>query len=521
MRTMKHVALAAAAAFALALAGCGGGGSGGPKTPTDPPKTKLSYATDLNASVAALTKLAGAVDADGSALKMASDASKKLSTEGSDGVSSVAMMNAQAILSAKMQLEAAITDAKAKKTDAESAKDGADADVTAALNTAIAAADTQIEAADKVSLATYVNMVTGGATADPQGTPTSIGKGVAEAIEAAITAGRFGNGSVPGASVENEVEFSNAVGMTWAMIGSNLVDITVVEGPANFRTAKAMAVADGTKVSSYYTATNEPTVGTVANQTEVTSNVVYKGITGMLVCAGSDCAVAAPASGTDAADRLLKGSWYFTTLQAGEDTKYVLNEATTTITDDYTPEVLYARYGHWLTVDGNGDATINRYAQASGGNPPTDFSTNPAGVGTATYKGGAAGMSVHKTFNTDGTQASIASGAFTADVTLYATFGSSATISGEINNFKGSAVGSWTVTLMGTGTNATAVLDSTAGTVESGAVAKGSGTNANTGRWSGSSYGNDSDKAPAGIYGLFNANFSDGAATGAYATKKQ
>ncbi|MCY3671533.1 MAG: hypothetical protein OXH14_10700, partial [Alphaproteobacteria bacterium] len=78
MRSMKHWTLAAMAAAVLALAGCGGGGGGSstttpmtPTTPQPPPKTALSYANDLNASVEALMTLSAAETEDGSALMMA------------------------------------------------------------------------------------------------------------------------------------------------------------------------------------------------------------------------------------------------------------------------------------------------------------------------------------------------------------------------------------------------------------------------------------------------------------------
>ena len=128
MRTIKHWALAAAAAAALALAGCGGGGgggsstSGGPTGTTDPPRTALSYATDLNASVAALVTLSGDADAEGSALMMAKDASEKIGLLDSGGNSMTVMMNADAILMARMKLSDAIDDAEADKMEAEKAK---------------------------------------------------------------------------------------------------------------------------------------------------------------------------------------------------------------------------------------------------------------------------------------------------------------------------------------------------------------------------------------------------------------
>ena len=72
-RTKLRALPAGALALSLVLAGCGGGSSGGPASTvgggsgggsgsgseTPPSKTALSYATDLNASVAALMALSG------------------------------------------------------------------------------------------------------------------------------------------------------------------------------------------------------------------------------------------------------------------------------------------------------------------------------------------------------------------------------------------------------------------------------------------------------------------------------
>ena len=129
---------------------------------------------------------------------------------------------------------------------------------------------------------------------------------------------------------------------------------------------------------------------------------------------------------------------------------------------------------------------------------------------SATYSGDAVGMSLHKT-SVDGEITSIYSGAFTADVTLKAEF--SATLAdqllgGIVDNFQGNAVDPlWTVTLERKGVT---TGDVTAGrTVASG----------RDGVWTAKSYG-AADARPVGIFGGFNAHFSDGHAAGVYATRK-
>ena len=109
----------------------------------------------------------------------------------------------------------------------------------------------------------------------------------------------------------------------------------------------------------------------------------------------------------------------------------------------------------------------------------------------------------------DGEITSIYSGAFTADVSLTATFHATAPmLGGTVDNFQGNAVDPlWTVTFRRT--------DAPAGVVTAGkTIASGS-----DGVWSANSYGAAAAR-PVGIFGGFNAHFKDGHAAGAYATRK-
>lgn len=564
MRTMKHWALAAAAAAALALAGCGGGGSSAPTTPTTPtdppPKTALSYATDLNGSVDALMALSADVDTEGSALMMAMKYAGMIGTETSDGDSMAAMKNAAMVLKAKADLMAAIEAAKADKMEAEAAKaDTEDADVIEALDDAISNAEDEIEAAEMVlngdALAGHVNMVTGGEDADPMGTPESVAKKVAMALGPTSSADGTGtrvsfgtakpteanSDTLIGALREfdstsddhnpvakaNKLDTDNHMGKTFAMIvgEDNLMEKRVVAGAGSLtptQTSRAVMAksVDGMKTMDLFS-TVPGTIGTT-DGTEIDADVEYMGIPGLLFCGGSDCKV----EGTGDAQKLT-GSWY---LAADNAMAYYekVGDATT-----YSEE-LYVNYGHWLVVRDNDDAsttdvdeegqvTVVTYAVLSGPSPgdgawagadpaATDASLRAS---SAIYNGMAVGRSVHKTLDSQGAVTDIQSGRFMADVELTATFaGAASTLGGMIDNFRppeGSnpyAVdSSWEVTL-----NAITTGD---GSVTAG-VTEATGQD---GDWTSDAYGATTAR-PVGIFGSFNAHFSDGHAAGAYATRR-
>ena len=99
---------------------------------------------------------------------------------------------------------------------------------------------------------------------------------------------------------------------------------------------------------------------------------------------------------------------------------------------------------------------------------------------------------------------------FTANVNLTAKFGGAPTVSGTIDNFQTESAGAnvdsrWEVELasftLGTG-------------ITDGGVADGGGDD---GTWTARAYG-AANARPEGIFGGFQAHFSDGHATGAYAT---
>ena len=169
--------------------------------------------------------------------------------------------------------------------------------------------------------------------------------------------------------------------------------------------------------------------------------------------------------------------------------------------------------------DGTGDWTVNTLAiRGADTNTPVAYSLAAADGTTiddddkATYTGSAVGMSVLKTDNAAGDGQDIDSGSFTASVTLNATFGATAAdqrIGGHIHNFVGDATSdSWRVTLEDAAL-ATGGTASTGDTVATGL----------DGVWTNSAYG-PANARPTGVFGHFNAHFSDGHAAGAYATRK-
>ena len=442
------------------------------------------------------------------------------------GESDLAEANAAKVLAAEVAATQAVTAAEAAKTramDAKAAAEALPADNAdrAALITALDAAVTQAEESitaatairDGAALRVEVQKVTGTNAENPR-TPAQIGMEVAEAVGAALA----DNGGTPmrvitrdalpadDADTSTVVVFDDAQGMTWARIvgEANLVDQRIATGASTTKAVKAVSVA-GMMLSEVFDADNIPSdIATAGDGTQYgdSEGSNYKAIAGVIFCAGSDCEVDGTGTG-----RTLTGSWYFTPDDA--EASYVPDTAT--VAEDYVPELLYARYGHWLTVDGAGLVTVNLYSAAgAGANTPTNFSLGVASgePSTATYTGGAAGMSVHRTFDVNGAQTEIVSGAFEADVRLTAKFGTSPTLEGSVENFRGSAVDSaWTVELSEQAIVGGSFSDGTTNDNADGT---------NEGTWTATAYGDDSTKRPAGVYGVFDAYFADGAVGGAY-----
>ena len=502
--------------------------------------TKVTVATALDDSTTALTTLAGPATTEGSARMTAMKYSMMIGTLATDGSSMAATMNAQKVLDARTMLEAARMDAETKKTAAMTARTGLAGDdpLAVLLDGAIMRADAQIEMATTVleetgegSLQSYVEMVTGTNMAMPM-TAADKGEEVAMAIAGALGPTAADNGAglrvrhgtdLPPDTVAaaNRYMTDDAMGMTFAMIvgEANLMDMRVAATGGGTRIVKAKSV-DGMKTMDLFSTV--PGSMATTDGTEIDANVEYKGIPGLLFCAGADCMVEG-----DGDARELAGSWY---VAADNPMHYYMKPADNPETPDvdesrvYRQDTMYAVWGHWLTVAGNGEATVDTFARAgtmdgSPADPGNWGAADPADANlsgtTATYTGSAAGRSVHRTTDANGMVTDIRSGNFMADVTLTAKFSATPMLGGTIDNFRaaqGSSPGavdsSWTVTLTETASDG--------GTVTAG-VADASGQD---GTWEATSYG-ETDMRPAGIYGGFNAHFTDGDVAGAWATRKQ
>ena len=564
MRTIKHIGLVAVAAAALALAGCGGGGSssnnrnlsgnqgsGTPPTIAEP-TTPASLATDLHDKVAALRTLSGGVTADGSTLMMAKKYADMLGTLLSDGNSMTEMKNAAMVLKAKSDLKDAIDDIerpvtgyKAKLQKAlDDLPDDADPELVMRLEEEIKEADKQIEEAEKVlngdDLKMYVEMVTGDDEDDLK-TAAYKGKQVAMAVGMALGPSVAAGGStdangaglrvthepdLPAATIAKANKYSafsnDPKSMTFAMIvgEDNLMEKRVVAGASSLSPTQTSRVVmaksvDGTKTMDLFS-TVPGTIETT-DGTEFDVDVEYMGIPGLLFCSGSDCKV----EGTGDAQKLT-GSWY---LAADDPMAFWMKAVGAT---DYTSDPMYVTYGHWLVVSTAGEVTVNTFARygADGATPGDVGSWSEAAPGMpsseqATYSGKAAGRSVHKTLDADGGITDIQSGRFMANVMLTAKFGTSPMLGGTIDSFTSpdnpDAVDpSWTVKLMDAAVTAGAVAANVPDTP--GGVAKASGQD---GTWSAQSYGTaTATDRPTGIFGGFNAHFTDGHVAGAYATLK-
>ena len=501
---------------------------------------KTADAAALDASTTALTTLAGPATTEGSARNMAMRYSMMIGTLATDGNSMAATTNARKVLDAKTMLEAARRDTGTKKAAAEAARMGlADNDPLAMLlDGAISRADTQIGMATTVleetgagSLQSYVEMVTGTDMAMPM-TAADKGREVAMAIAGALGSTDATNGAglrvshvadLPPAEVAmaNRYMTDDAMGMTFATIvgAGNLMDMRVAATGGGTRIVSATSV-DGMKTMDLFSTVPDPIA--TADGTEIDADVEYRGIPGLLFCAGGDCMV----EGTGDA-QTLTGSWY---VAADNPMHYYMKPADDPETPDvdesrrYRRDTMYAIWGHWLSVAGSGEATVTTFARAgTASGAPADpgnwGAADPADANlsgtTATYSGTASGRSVHRTTDTNGTVTDIQSGRFMADVMLTAKFADTPMLGGTIDNFRaaeGSSPGavdpSWTVTLTET--------TPTGGTVADG-VADASGQD---GTWTATSYG-EADMRPAGIYGGFNAHFTDGHAAGAFATREQ
>ena len=450
------------------------------------------------------------------AVKDADKYSGMLTVLSVEGDSSMATANAQKVLDARDDANQAVIDAEAAKTAAQNAKteatalpDGTEGKtaLVAALDAAIETAKDEIKAAtedrDDSGLKADVIMVIGTDTKKPK-TAADKGREVADAISEAFTDETpripdlvsSGAPTTASATATKAVAMNNSQGMTWAEIvgAANIKMERIGLGNAALPVS-SVAGMTASDVDSDLTATGGADNSNKYADAFSSGDSTYKGIPGSVYCLGKDCEV-------DSAGKL-KGSWYFTPTST---TVPYVPHATTAGT--YAAETLYVTYGHWLSLSGT-DYSVNRYATLTGSSGTLDLAypsqQDAKRTSDASYSGKAAGMSVLKTYDGKNKVTGVHSGSFTADVELTAKFGGSPTIEGEVLNFSGSAVDTdWRVTLKPAALSTTSQTD----------AAEGGGS---AGTWSAQAYGEE-NKRPKGIFGGFNANFTNGNAAGAYAT---
>ena len=499
----KLTTVCCAAALALGLAACG---SDDDKVVTASPidtngdgmePTALEIATELAdrlESVDVAELLANAVKY-----------SEMLSSQDVNGDSAMATANAGMVLTAETAINDAVTaadtaimEANAAKMAAEDIENEAEKNaVMRLLNDAIETAMEVKKAAQAIDddLSAAVAVVEGDDKEMPN-TAADAGEAVASAVRAAIAAVKTTGADVtlPAMGTVEMNDASDIGAMTWAMIvgEDNVMDVRKLDG-STAAPVKAMSVMGS--MSADLAAD-----GTVDGSVSIDGfsfGAVYNGIGGFVFCASDDCK-------TDATGNLT-GGWYFT--PADGDELYIADSAEA---GSYVVADMYARYGYWLEYTDRDATAIRTFASSTA----NDVNLNLAGEGdpladvTASYTGKAAGISVR-----DKT-----SGHFTANVDLVATFGESPMLGGAISEFDGNAADpEWVVFLPIT---AIANTGTAAGVTYGGALT-------DAGAWTAQGYGparttvddDDVTHRPEGFFGQFNANFSDGAAAGAYATR--
>ena len=539
MSTYKNLmTVCCAAVLALGLAACGGGGSdssglrdgsdGGGGTPS--PGMMPTEPTALETA----TELAGRledIDVD-QARADAIEYAGKLSTEDANGDSAMAEAIAQTVLDSNMVIadaikaaDAVIEEAEAAMMAAEDIEDATERDaVMRILQDAIdsanelktmAQAHIDEAASDDSTINTLgeaVAAVQNPGNADPAPDPLKTagdaGERVAAAVRTALATITDGADQTTLPMHAKQMNDSSDIeAMTWAMIvgEGNVMDVRRLDGSA-IVTAKQVKSVAGSMASDFFDTTEGPQAAaeTVADGTDH-DGASYMGVEGEVFCGGSDCKVE-----DEAGSLVLTGSWYFVPDSTTE--LYVATE-----TGAYMVATMYARYGYWLAYSSGEPTGIVTFASSTANQVNLDLTRGADATAdvTATYSGSAAGISVR-----DKT-----SGHFTANVDLTAKFGAAigdSTLGGTINRFEGLATNpAWVVTLDETGLTDAGALSAGNGIAYGGAAA---------GQWTAQGYGPAQTPAeganpavnhrPEGFFGRFNANFNDGIAVGAYATRK-
>ena len=440
------------------------------------------------------------------------------------GKSGTAMEYAQKVLDAKKTVDQALKDANAALAALEAAKNEADEAATVELNKAIKDVKENIANINKIlendsateSLKAYVEKVTGAPDAEEPTSPASIAMDIAEMIKDALngigTADVEVSTSVPATSITMAVQRKNdQPGDTWSeIVGStNIEEKRIAASEGGGTEVVEAASVDGIAVP---VDNSDPPVRLIDCEPDNAcdngkefptdnNNLMWFGIAGTFFCEGDDCAIDGDGNFT--------GGWYF---KPSDSKKLYI--ADTANPGSYKEDTVYVNYGYWLeqnTVPG--PVTVQIYAIETTGTNTSGLSLEETEkVKMATYAGPAIGISVIEENDV------VRSGEFEARVSLTVDFQDPddstnfPSIIGKISDFDGNAANpEWIVNLkeveLSRGASAIDIDDGV--TV----------TNGENGVWSAKAYG-DNGEHPTGIFGTFQANFADGNAAGAYATRK-
>ncbi len=516
--------------------------------PTEPPTTTPpppAGPSGLELALAAREAGEAAATAATQAVADATKYSAMLTAVANKGDSAMTGENAQKVLDARSSLEAAIMDAEDAVEAAEEAMTAAEGDeaLVAALDAAIKAANAQIKAAKTTlasnELAMLTRMVTGAPT--DAGYPKAAAdkaKEIAKAINTALTTSAQllpGSTRATAAQMAAGNEADNSKGVGWVALIEQLglpirgTRVNRITGGSPDTTRPTVFV-NGAVVNGLDAPTEDNTgtaLVTPIGRTQGDSAgvlVTMFGLPGTLYCQVGTCTVTDDGKLSGAAfeyDDPVSGEtltltprWFFVPADATND-RYVADSASP---GEYKVETGYVNYGYWISVDTSGATpvdVVNTYAAIVGDHNGGSLDlTFPSGTksATATYSGSALGIASRQSGIESG-KPTYASGEFTADVTLMATFGATATLGGKVSNFRGGVADSrWSATLGATALSGTAGITGGTATGDTGETA---------GAWTAQGYGAATGAPrPAGFFGTFNANFTNGSAAGGYAATR-
>ena len=505
MKLSTTILSATLLAGALALAGCGGSSDDQMGTDEMCPEGQVGTPPDCaDPPPAGPTDLETAVDEEGkadaasaAAAMLLEDAVKDSAVKANNvnGSSQMAYDNVMAVLGTGALIEAE----RMKAADAVEAIKGIDtSDMSAAAMARIAgileSAEASLaeivaiqEADGDGSLAMAVMSVRTGSAIGASGSKVAQDRAnaVAKAIMGAIDAT---NDAVPVSAARSKAPDGKV--MRAGMSGMTFKEIT---GSDSMAAAKLgdFTVANGTAALA--------SLGSAGTLGQL-QPAVYKGIAGNLVCLTAEC------EADD--DGKITGNVQFV---PGSATALYFQAA---VGAPYTMLRNSASYGYWLDKD---DAIHLHHESLSDDGSTTTLSWGRGEAledVKASYKGDAMGYS-HRTVG-EGDAETTASGEFTANVTLNATFGATPALNGSVTGFSGGAHvnPAWQVTL---GATETRDQNTFTGTVTSGAL---HGKQfATDGDWEAHGYGAAGEN-PTGFVGAFDAAFGDGGAAGVYHADK-